>query len=129
MADKLFGNGTPEEAGIDRLGLKFKAPDSNAPGYFALRKQVYTLVAAIINPAASLSQIDGVIDFLLGYVELPENRIEARRILEERVSRSQYLAMMGALIRSEGEDIFPFGAESSSGTGSEETAATLPTKP
>jgi hypothetical protein len=118
MTDKkVLGEATPEETGLEQLGLKFKAPDSNTPGYFALRKQVYNLVAAIINPAATISQIDGVIDFLLGYVEQPENRAGARKILEEQVSRSQYLAMMGALLRSEGEDIFPFGAGNSSATG------------
>ncbi len=125
----LIVDQTPDELGIGQLGLKFKAPDADAPGYFALRKQVYKHAGAVFYAGSPMEEINAAIEFLARFVTEPEDRDAARDLLETKVSRSQYLAMMGALIRSEGEEIFPFGQGNSSGTGSEETATTPPTKP
>jgi len=54
--------------------IRFKIPDENEPGY--LRR--YRTVLGLINQPFSPEALDGLVDFLLPFVKVPEDRIEAR---------------------------------------------------
>jgi len=98
--------------------LVFSPPGEDVPGYLARLGKVYGFVEAIATGQAGRQGIEDVADFLLQYITNPKDREQARSLLFNDVTREQYLDMLRAIIRADGEEILPFGTGSDLSDGS-----------
>lgn len=93
--------------------LVFDTPDADAPGF--LRRQttmvkfMHQFEEAERTRSLAPGLIDDMVEFLLGFVTIPEDRDEAREILLD-LSQNQYLYVMTTL--QTGGDLVPPTKES-----------------
>lgn len=88
--------------------LVFSPPGEDEPGYLARLGRVYDYVERLANGTIGRQGIEELAAFLLNYITRPEDRAKARSLLFNDVTRAQYLEMLRAIIRADGEDILPF---------------------
>lgn len=98
------------EATKTRVELEFTPPDENAPGYLARMDKVYRFAE---KTAPTPAEIREMVDFLLPFVTAPADPAAAREVMMNHVTRKQFLEMLRAVIRSDGDSLVPFGSEDS----------------
>ncbi len=76
--------------------LKFNTPAPSEPGYLKRRKQAFILVDTLRHGFKSLDEVECVVQYLLSHAVAPEDRDEAR-LLIEGLSLDEYLEAISAL--------------------------------
>ncbi len=77
---------------MKEIEIEFKPPDADEPGYL-MREKVRLEYLEELKKGSSPECVDKMVDFLLPYVERPEDRKEAREALWQ-MSNNQFKQLL-----------------------------------